>query len=156
MDLFSSIGTNIISSIICDIGKLFIKNNKKPMTEEQILEIIETFRSEIECIFDKLNQIEKNFICVKMQNEIIFKLLLLIFDNRSDVTISCSEHGYIIDGDYSLNNLNSIAQGCIERYALSLPLAPPRSLSEAIWPIPHNLKGELLDELETNLYNEDF
>lgn len=156
MELFSSIGTNIISSIIYDIGKLFIKNNKKPMSEEQILEIIDTFHSDIEYIFDKLNQIENSFICVRKQNEIIFKLLLLIFDNRSDVTISCSEHGYIIDGDYSLNNLNSIAQGCLERYVLSLPSAPPQSLSEAIWPIPHNLKGELLDELENNLYNEDF
>ncbi len=156
MELFSSIGTNIISSIIYDIGRLFIKNNKKPMTEEQILEIIDTFHSDIECIFDKLNQIENSFICVRKQNEIIFKLLLLIFDNKSDITISCSEHGYLINGDYSLNNLNSIAQGCIERYELSLPSAPPQSLSEAIWPIPHKLKGELLDELENNLYNEDF
>lgn len=156
MEFFSSIGTNIISSIVYDIGKLFIKNKKKPLSEEQILEIINTFHNDIECIFDKLNHIEKEFICVKKQNEIIFKLLLLIFDNRNDVTISCSEHGYIIDGNFSLNNLNSIAQGCLERYALSLPSAPPRSLGEAIWPIPHNLKGELLDELENNLYNEDF
>lgn len=156
MESFSSIGINIISSIMYDIGKLFIKNNKKPMSEEQILEIIDTFHGDIACIFDKLNQIENSFICVRKQNEIIFKLLLLIFDNRSDVAISCSEHGYIIKGDYSLKNLNSITQGCLERYALSLPSAPPQSLSEAIWPIPHKIKGELLDELENNLYNEDF
>lgn len=155
MNPFSSIGINLLSSIIYDIVKSFIKNNRKPMSEEQILKIIGTFHSDIECIFDQLNQIESNFICVRKQNEIIFKLLLLVFDNRSDVTISCSKHGYIIDGDYSLKNLNSVAQGCLERYALSLPSAPPQSLSEAIWPIPHNLKGELLDELENNLYNED-
>lgn len=155
MELLSSIGTNIISSIIYDIGKMFIKNNKKPMSEEQILEIIDTFHSDIERIFDKLNQIENSYICVRKQNEIIFKLLLLIFDNRSDVTISCSEHGYIIHGNYSLKNLSSIAQGCFERYTLSLPSVPPQSLSEAIWPIPQNLKGELLDELENNLYNEN-
>ena len=140
MEFFSSIGTNIISSIIYDIGRLFIKNQKKPLCEEQILDIIDTFHSDIESVFDKLNHIEKELICVKKQNEIIFKLLLTIFDNRNDITISCSEHGYIIDGKFSLNNLNSVAQGCIERYALSLPTMPPRSLSEAIWPIPHNLK----------------
>lgn len=156
MKLFSAIGANIISSIIYDVVKLFIKSNKKPMSEEQILEIIDGFHSDIECIFDKLNQIENSFIYVRKQNEIIFKLLLLIFDNRSDIKISYSEHGYVIGGDYSLNNLNSIALNCIERYELSLPSTPPQSLSEAIWPIPHKLKGDLLDEIETNLYNEDF
>lgn len=155
MNLFSSIGINIISSIFYDIGKKFIQNNRKPMSEAQILEIINSFHSDFKCIFDKLNQIDNNFVCVRKQNEIIFKLLLLIFDNRSDIAISCSEHGYIINGNYSLNNLDSIAQGCLERYALSLPSAPPQSLSEAVWPIPNDLKGELLDELENNLYNEN-
>lgn len=156
MGFFSSIGINIISSIIYDIGKSFIANNQKPLSEEQILQIIDKFNCDIKCIFEKLNQIEDNINCVKNQNEIIFKLLLLIFDNNSDVTISSSKYGYIIDGDYTLNNLNSIAKECLERYAFSLPTAPPKSLSEAIWPIPHNLKGELLDELENNLYNEEF
>lgn len=154
MELLSAISANIISSIIYDIGKIFLKNNKKPMSEEQILEIIDSFHGDIECIFDKLNIIENNFICVKKQNEIIFKLLLLIFDNKSDFAISCSESGYIIDGDYSLNNLNSIALNCLERYKLSLPSTHPQSLSEAIWPIPNKLKGELLDELENSIYNE--
>lgn len=151
----SAIAINLISSIFYDIGKAFIKNNKKPMSEKQILEIIDSFHGDIDCVFDKLNQMESNLICVSKQNETIFKLLLLIFDNTNDVAISCSEQGYIIDGNYSLKDLNALAQKCLERYALTLPSIPPKSLSEAVWPIPYNLKGVLLDELENNLYNEN-
>lgn len=155
MNLLSSIGTNIISSIIYDICKEFIKNGEKPMSEEQILEIIGSFHSDIEYIFERLNQIESDFIYVKKHNEIIFKLLLFIFDDKSDFIISCSEGGYLLDGDYSVNNLDSIIEKAVERYTLSLPSNPPQSLSTAVWPIPHNLKGELLDELKNNLYKDN-
>lgn len=156
MTFFSSIGTNILSSIIYDIGKGFITNRQKPMTEKQILEIIDNYHGEIECIFDRLNRIENSCINASKQNEAIFKLLLMVFDNRSNVTLSCSENGYVLDGNYTLNNLNSIAQKCLQRYTLSLPSVIPKSLSEAVWPIPNNLKGALLDELESNLYNDDY
>ena len=156
MEPFFSLGINVLSSIIYDCGKLFIKNNKRPLTEEQMLKIIASFQNEIECVFDRLSKIENNLEYIKNQNEIIFKLLLLVFDNNSDITISFSEKGYLIEGNYTLNNLNSIAQDCFNRYARSLPSTPPKNLSEAIWPIPHKLKGELLNEIENNLYCEDY
>ena len=156
MEPLSSIGINILSTILYDIGKLFVTNNRKPLSEKQMLEIIDSFQNEIDCIFYKLNELEYELCCIKHQNEIIFKLLLMIFDNNSDITISYSEKGYLIEGNYTLSNLTSVAKGCLDRYTNSLPSAPPKNLSEAIWPIPQKLKGELLDEIENSIYHEDY
>ncbi len=152
MELLSSIGINVISSIVYDIGKLFINNNKKALTEKQILEIISTFQDDINHIFERLDEIDKQVTCIQKQNEVVFKLLLLIFDNKSNISISYLDDGYVIDGNYNLNSLNTVAKNQLNHYAQSLPAASPKCLSDAIWPIPHSVKGDLLDEIENNLY----
>lgn len=155
MEPFSSIGVNLLSSIIYDMGKSYIKNKKKPLTEEQMMEIISSFQREIRTVYDRLGGLEDSITNIKMQNETIFKLLLLIFDNNSEIFIKYSPKGYQIEGNYSLNNLNHIASDCLVKYVDSLPLTRPKTLSEAVWPISNEIKGELLDELEKNLYAEN-
>lgn len=155
MEPFSSICVNLLSSIVYDIGKSYIKNKKKPLTEEQMMEIISTFQKEINSVYDRLGWLEDSITNIKIQNETIFKLLLLIFDNNSDIFIKYSPNGYQIEGNYSLDDLNHLAGNCLVKYVDSLPVTRPKTLGEAIWPLANEMKGELLDELEKNLYEEN-
>lgn len=156
MEMFiSSLIQNILCSIVYDIGKKFILNEKKPLSEKQILDIIDPFREEFSCLLEKIAQVETDLDCIQKQNEAIFKLLLMIFDNQSNIAISYSNKGYLLDGDYSLDNLHSIVQLRIDGYAKSLSLEQPRNLGEAIWPLSREQKGALLNEIERNLYSED-
>lgn len=152
MEFFSSLGINILSSIVYDIGKAFVNNKNKPLSEKQILDIIGSFQHDFDDIFNNFVNLENQMLCIQKQNEIILKLLLLVFNSHSNISFVNNDDGYLLLGNYSLNTLSNSANNHLSCYADSLPNTPPETLGEAIWPIPNELKGVLLDEIEENLY----
>lgn len=153
-DILYILGTNILSSIVYDMGKSFIDNGEMPLTEQQVYEIINSFECELNKIFISQNDIENRLGYIQMQNEAILKLLLMVFDQNSLVRILYTPNGYQLEGEYTLNHLNDIANDCLNSYINLLPQSPPKTLSEAVWPIPTELKGVLLDEIEQILDDE--
>lgn len=154
INILTTLGTNILSSIIYDVGKAFIKNEKKSLTEDQIIEIINSFHNDLETVFQNQNNFEYKLDCLQKQNENILKLLLMIFDSNNMLSISYTGDGYRLDGEYTLNNLDKVTNICLNNYVASLPQSIPKTLSEAVWPIPNKLKGVLLDEIEESNYDE--
>ena len=148
--LTETILTNICSSIIYDIGKRILENGNKPITEEQLNNIINEFQSEFKEILCSQSEFFKK---QNEQNEIILKLLLAIYDNRSDISIRKINDYYIIDGVCSLDCLKNRAKECAEKYETLVINSHPHTLGDAIWPISNETKKELLDEIEQNLYN---
>ena len=142
-EILYTLGTNILSAIMYDIGKFFVDSGKTPLTEQQVYEIIRSFECDFDKIFISQNEIEDRLDYIQKQNEAIFKLLLMVFDQNSLVRIQ-----------YTLNHLNDIATDCLNNYIDLLPQSPPKNLSEAVWPISTEIKGALLDEIERNLDDE--
>lgn len=155
IDFLLTLGTNVLSSIVYDIGKTFVQNGKKSLTEKQLLEIINSFQSDIDSLYRNQDDIGYKLNCLQKQNENILKLLLTIFDSNNMLSISYTEDGYRLDGQYTLNSLNRMANVCLNNYVALLPQSTPKTLSEAVWPIPKKLKGVLLDEIEKNNYTEN-
>ena len=153
METIISIALNVLSSIIYDIGKKYIQNAKRPLSEKQIFETIQSFQSQISDVSNELEKLDCELNSVMEQNETIFKLLLMIFDQSSNLRISYTPNGYLICGDYTLNNFADIVQERFKCYTQSLPTVSPKNLGKATWPIPQKLKGVLLDEIENDLFN---
>lgn len=154
-EILQALGTNVLSSIVYDIGKNFINNDETPLTEQQMYEIISSFECELNEITISQNDIEDRLSYIQKQNEAILKLLLMIFDQNSRIRILYTPNGYQVEGEYTLNHLNYIATECLNSYIDLLPQTPPKNLSEAIWPIPTELKGVLLDEIEQILDDDE-
>lgn len=140
---------NLCSSLIYDIGKFFLNNGNTPITEEQLNEIINGFQDELDEILRSQSEFFKK---QNEQNEIILKLLLAIYDTRSEITIRKINGEYIMCGVYSLDCLKSKAKECAEKYETLILNSQPINLGDAIWPISNKTKKELLDEIEQNLY----
>ena len=153
-EILYTLGTNILSAIMYDIGKFFVDSGKTPLTEQQVYEIIRSFECDLDKIFISQNEIEDRLDYIQKQNEAIFKLLLMVFDQNSLVRILYTPNGYQLEGEYTLNHLNDIATDCLNNYIDLLPQSPPKNLSEAVWPISTEIKGALLDEIERNLDDE--
>ena len=154
-EILHTLGINVLSSIVYDMGKNFIDNEETPLTEQQMYEIINSFECELNKISISRNDIEDRLSYIQKQNEVILKLLLMIFDQNSRVRILYTLNGYQVEGEYTLNRLNDIATECLNSYIDLLPQTPPKNLSEAIWPIPNELKGVLLDEIEQILDDDE-
>ena len=137
------------------MGKRFIDNGETPLTEQQMYEIINSFECELNKIFISQNDIQDRLCYIQKQNETILKLLLMVFDQNNLVRILYTPNGYQLEGEYTLNHLNDIATDCLNRYIELLPQSPPKNLSEAVWPIPTELKGVLLDEIERILDDDE-
>lgn len=158
MDISSillSLGINILSSMVYDIGKAFIANGEQPLTEEQIVEIICAFQGELDKILLSQNNIKNRIDFLQNQNETIIKLLLAVFYDNNTISIKCTENGYQLDGEYTLNCLNNKANDCLNNYWNSLPNSVPETLGKAVWPIPTKIREVLLDEIQQHLYNDE-
>ncbi len=140
---------NLCSSLIYDIGKKILNNGNTPITEEQLNEIINGFQNELNEILRSQSEFFKK---QDEQNEIILKLLLAIYDTRSDITIRKINGEYFMGGFYSLDCLKIKAKECAEKYETLILNSHPINLGDAIWPISNKAKKELLDEIEQNLY----
>lgn len=150
-----SLGTNILSSMVYDIGKAFVSNGNQSLTEEQVLGIICSFQNELDEMLLSQSDIEDRMDLLQRQNEIILKLLLAVFCERSIVRIVHTEDGYRLDGEYTLDGLNDEADACLNDYLDLLHQADPETLGEAVWPIPADMKEVLLDEIQQSLYSEE-
>ena len=149
MSFMGTVMTNLFSSIVYEIGKEFIKNRCMPISEEQMSNIFKKFQDELNEIFHSQSEYFKK---QNEQNEIILKLLLAIYDTRSDITIRNINDEYIIYGDCSLDCLKNKAMERAQKYESLVLKSHPLSLGDAIWPIPNEIKKELLNEIENNLY----
>lgn len=155
-NILLSMGTNILSSIVYDMGKMFIKNGKQSITDDQMSKIIYSFQDDLDEILISQDRIEDRMDFLQKQQETIIKLLLVVFDEKNKIQIKYTENGYQLDGEYSLDYLSEEANVYLCDYCELLPQTIPRALGEAIWPIPTNVKEVLLNELKQNLYNEEY
>ena len=144
MDFLFNFGTNIVSSIVYELGKKFLTYKKQGLTEKEILDVIDSFQ---------LSN-EKYFEAIEVQNKVILLLLLKIFDDVNNLSISYRENEYFIDGNYTLSNLNDKIILGIDRYISNYPKIKPSSLSEAIWPIEKTTKEVLLNEIKQSIEQE--
>ena len=147
--LIKTLFINLCSSLIYDIGKEFLKNGNAPIKEEKLNNIINKFQDELNEILRSQSEFFKK---QNEQNEIILKILLAIYDTRSDISIRKINDEYIIDGVFSLDCLKDKAKELAEKYETLFLNSHPLNLGDAIWPISNETKKELLDEIEHNLY----
>lgn len=150
--IFSTLGANILSSIMYDLGKNFILKDYEPLTEQEVLDIINNIQSDFNEIIENQKNFEGKLDYLLSQNETIIKLLLIIFNENSQVSILNEGDGYYIKGECALSSLSDKTNLCLKEYSSTLPEEIPTTLSEAIWPIPKETKEDLLNEIAKNLY----
>lgn len=144
-ELLLGLGTNLLSSIVYDIGKKCFSKKGNNISEEEIKNIIEEHVLEIET---RINHIEA-------QNDMILKLILQIFNNNENFNIQNYENNYVVYNCPQITVLQNTIYSEVEKFNQKYLDYAPQSLSNAIWPIPKNLKEDLLNELEES-FNEDF
>lgn len=149
------IGVNILSSILYDIGKTYIANNYGPLSEQQLIEIISLFQDKIDKLSESQQGISDHLNYLQMQNQMIIKLMLAVFDSNCPISFTFSQSGYRLDGNYSLSNLDKTAYRCISAYLEKLQMSHPQTLGDAIWPIPLSIKEELFNEIQQRINDDE-
>lgn len=155
MGFLLQLGVNILSSILYDIGKTYITNNCDPLSEQQLIEIINLFQDKIDELSESQQGISDRLNYLQMQNQMIIKLMLTVFDCNCPISFTFSQNGYRLDGNYSLSNLDETAFRYISAYSERLQMSHPKTLGEAIWPIPFSVKEELFNEIQQRIIDDE-